>query len=47
MSPPTLEQQLKTLHLAAIADNYQALAQEAATDNWSYETYLTPLLSAK
>src|SRR5210317_1058295 len=45
MSPPTLEQQLKTLHLTAIADNYQALAQEAAADNWSYETYLTRLFT--
>ena len=45
MKTAELEQQLKTLHMAAIADNYQALAQEAATANWSYEAYLARLFT--
>jgi DNA replication protein DnaC len=45
MSALDLVQQLKALHMAAIADNYQALAQEAATANWSYETYLAHLFT--
>ena len=43
MSASDLTQQLKALHMAAIVDNYQALAQEAAVANWSYETYLARL----
>ena len=45
MNASTLEQQLHTLHLAAIAANYQALAQEATAENWSYETYLARLFT--
>ena len=45
MSQSSLNQQLKTLHMTAIADNYQALAQEATTANWPYETYLARLFS--
>ena len=43
MSTADLAQQLAALHLAAIVDNYQALAQEATVANWSYETYLAHL----
>ncbi|MEZ4644839.1 MAG: ATP-binding protein [Chloroflexota bacterium] len=45
MNTSTLQQQLRTLHLAAIAANYQALAQEAIAANWSYETYLARLFT--
>lgn len=39
-----LEKQLKTLHLAAVRDQYRLLAEEAARRNWSYETYLAQLI---
>ena len=39
-----LEKQLKTLHLAAVRDQYRPLAEEAAQRNWSYETYLAQLI---
>lgn len=45
MSTADLTQQLKTLQMTAIADNYQALAQEATAANWSYETYLAHLFA--
>jgi len=47
MSPPAvypLDAHLKTLHLAAIRQNYRARAQAAAEENWPYETYLATLI---
>jgi DNA replication protein DnaC len=44
MSYAQLEQQLQELHLAAIYDQYTAMAQKAAQSNWSYETYLAYLI---
>jgi DNA replication protein DnaC len=40
-----LEQQLHSLHLAAIREQYQTLAQQAAQANWSHETYLARLVN--
>jgi DNA replication protein DnaC len=40
-----LEQQLQALHLAAVRQQYQTLAQEAAQANWSYERYLAHLVN--
>ena len=39
-----LEQQLQTLHLTAIREQYRALAQQAAQANWSFEAYLAELI---
>lgn len=39
-----LETHLRTLHLAAIVTHYRPLAQQAARDNWSFETYLAHLI---
>lgn len=44
MNQARLDQQLQSLHLAAIAEQYAALAQQAAQSNWSYETYLAYLI---
>ena len=44
MSYSQLEQQLADLHLAAIGEQYQSLAQQAAQANWSFETYLAHLI---
>jgi DNA replication protein DnaC len=44
MSYVQLEQQLANLHLAAIREQYQLLAQQAAQANWSFETYLAHLV---
>jgi len=39
-----LDSHLKTLHLAAIRQNYRARAQAAAEADWPYETYLATLI---
>lgn len=44
MKEERLAQQLKQLHLTAIAQQYRSLAQQAAESNWSYETYLAYLI---
>jgi DNA replication protein DnaC len=44
MSSTQLEQQLHTLHLAAVREQYSLAAQQAAQSNWSYETYLAHLI---
>jgi DNA replication protein DnaC len=44
MSYTQLEQQLEQLHLAAVREQYQPVAQQAAQSNWSYETYLASLI---
>ena len=44
MSNQQLDQQLKTLRLSAIAQQYRPLAQQAAQANWSFETYLASLI---
>lgn len=44
MSNTQLEQQLHTLHLAAVREQYSLAAQQAAQSNWSYETYLAHLI---
>lgn len=44
MSYAQLELQLADLHLAAIHEQYQTLAQRAAQANWSFETYLAHLI---
>ena len=44
MSDSQLEHQLADLHLAAIREQYQPLARQAAQANWSFETYLTHLV---
>jgi DNA replication protein DnaC len=40
-----LEQQLQTLHLAAIGKQYRPVAQQAAQANWPYERYLAHLVA--
>ncbi len=40
----TLEQQLTSLHLAAVAQHYQPYADTAAQEGWSYEGYLARLV---
>ena len=42
-----LEQQLQSLHLHAIADQYAALAADAARDSWTHIDYLARLLEAE
>jgi DNA replication protein DnaC len=41
----SLEEQLRTLHLAAIHQQYRVLAQQAAQANWPYERYLAHLVA--
>lgn len=44
MNYEQLEQQLDTLHLTAIREQYRPLAQRAAQANWLFETYLAELI---
>jgi hypothetical protein len=44
MSDTQLDHQLADLHLAAIREQYQPLARQAAQANWSFETYLAHLV---
>ena len=42
-----LQTQLQSLHLAAVSDHYRPLAQDAAQQQWAYESYLATLIEAE
>lgn len=44
MNHEQLQQQLNSLHLRAIREQYRPLAQRAAQANWSFESYLADLI---
>jgi DNA replication protein DnaC len=46
-SPPPLDQTLRRLHLPAVRQQYQELADQAVAENWSYPEYLERLAQAE